>query len=633
MIKKVKPVLWIIAMFSFIVNFPGVYIKENHAIAGRIVINQSLSLLAILWIAILIYFIDYKKKVKIRRTAWIFGTILSFLYTFTYAFSSIEVTAYIKGSKYIAGDPVNFIMTLFVIIGFAVTFSATIAIITHLFEEKIGSGHYENNTCLIALLLMLVWLLIIIPFLPGTVTWDAFRQFDEYQNLHLSFLNFTYVPTNHHPWFVTLFFGTVFDIGSKLGGPNLGIFLIVVIQAVISAFIYAQAIIFVSKRIGKIAGKFTFLFFSLPIFGAYVQTVDKSSLFYAFCVWFCLNYLQVFDAISHRKKLQTLDYLLLFVSSTLMMFFRNDGGYVVIISLLLLTIYSMLLKKKWTKVAFVFLTSLLLFLGWNKVVLNALHVIPGSPGEALTIPMRQTAYEYLMYPEHFSTDDKKVLNKILPLNEIKSRYNVNQADKLKELYPVNTFLSNEDAIKKVNNNELKLEATPKIKKETAAFLKLWLKMGISHPLDYVKVYLQANSRFLNPFFNAINNNDSLFLSFDYMNNVRILKPHWYKNYNYVFPKWFLNLSRDIISAIITMPVVALIANVGMPFWTMIILFGIVISKLKIQYLIALLPLILLTLVPTMSPVNGYSRYGIMGLAILPLFVAYVWREVYENKVK
>lgn len=620
---------WIVATFASIIIFPNQYVSGINALSARMGFNQTQAIMSIMIVVVLMFF---ERKLRVYKNNWIdwcIGCVLALLLATTEAFSSIEISPYVQGSGYFTDSIENIILSLIFIIGYTIIFSTAFKIIKFYFGVR--CVHVPISSKKIFILLSCIWLIQIIAFLPGTISWDAFRQFAEYEHLHISSLNFTYVPTNHHPWFVSMFFGVLYQIGQTFGGTNSGVLLITVVQFLISGLIYTQAINFSYQMVGKWMGNITFALFASPIFAIYAQTIDKSSLFYAFCVWFTINHLRTSDLLFKQKQVLKKDIFLLVISGFFMMMFRNDGAYVALISLLSLSGLSVILKRNIVKIISAFIIIFLCFVGWQKLVLPVMNVIPGSPGEAITIPMRQISYTYITHPESFSVTDKKTLNAILPTSKISQNYNVNMADNLKSLYPVNTFLRSEDEIRNIQKGTQKLKTTKKIRSETTNFMRLWLVKGLQHPLAYLKIYIQASSNFLNPFFNATSNNDALFTQFSYMNDVNFLHPIWYHSYHYWLPSRIQDLVRGVITMLFAFPPLAIVSNVGFPIWAAIVLLGLVIAKLKWKYLLVMVPLILLTLVPTLSPVNGYSRYGIMGLAILPIMLAYIWNKVHYVK--
>lgn len=93
--------------------------------------------------------------------------------------------------------------------------------------------------------------------------------------------------------------------------------------------------------------------------------------------------------------------------------------------------------------------------------------------------------------------------------------------------------------------------------------------------------------------------------------------------------------QTILDTILAIPFVSIIINVGFPFWWMLILIVIALSaknKKRSLLLISIMPLILMVLLYTVTPINGYSRYVIGTTAILPIITTYVLKNS-QQKVR
>jgi uncharacterized membrane protein len=93
--------------------------------------------------------------------------------------------------------------------------------------------------------------------------------------------------------------------------------------------------------------------------------------------------------------------------------------------------------------------------------------------------------------------------------------------------------------------------------------------------------------------------------------------------------------QSLLDAFLAIPLISIIINVGFPFWWMLILIIIILSvtgKKKSKLLISIIPLILMILLYTVTPINGYSRYVIGTTAVLPVITAYILKNI-QQKLK
>lgn len=59
-------------------------------------------------------------------------------------------------------------------------------------------------------LILVCWLPYVIALLPGVTCYDLIAQLQQFFD--------AYEPTNHHPWFMTLLFGALYQLGFVVGG-------------------------------------------------------------------------------------------------------------------------------------------------------------------------------------------------------------------------------------------------------------------------------------------------------------------------------------------------------------------------------------------------------------------------------
>ena len=78
-----------------------------------------------------------------------------------------------------------------------------------------------------------------------------------------------------------------------------------------------------------------------------------------------------------------------------------------------------------------------------------------------------------------------------------------------------------------------MQSNSKIKSDLREYLKVWLKAGLKHPFTYIKVYIAANSFYLNPFASPTNLYGSLFINFPHGYHI-MLNLIWVDKYNYLF---------------------------------------------------------------------------------------------------
>ncbi|OYS92115.1 hypothetical protein CBG18_00930, partial [Limosilactobacillus reuteri] len=145
---------------------------------------------------------------------------------------------------------------------------------------------------------------------------------------------------------------------------------------------------FIGQKSGKIMGIVSLVIFASPIFSSYVATIDKSTLYYAFCAAFYLCYVKIIMGVKNKHKaLHTNDYLLYLLTMVLFSQFRNDALYISIISTLILLSFLVYKHVNITKLLLVLLSFVVIISGW-KAYVHKINIVPGASSEALTIPTR-----------------------------------------------------------------------------------------------------------------------------------------------------------------------------------------------------------------------------------------------------
>lgn len=619
-IKKLGNYTFILLSYVAIgVTYPATFTEGDliSRISARFEATANESLLALLVVVLLLVF-QFKYKYNVLKLIywpyWMFGVITSVIYVLT--LSVYQVPS--NNLNYVANltGKANLLITFVAIVGFMFIFT-NLAVFLGEVVKKINVNAWRSNYWAIVIALCLAWVAQIFPLFPGMVSWDGYRQFLEYFHTHIAELNFTYYPTGHHPWSATLIFGFLFSVGRKIGGVNAGLFLIVVVQIITSSLIYAKVIYFLGKNWGKSAAITSLLFYASPFVAFWQVTIEKTPLFLAFVTWFVLCYARILLNDS-KKDL----YIQLIASGILMTMFRNDGAYVVIISLIALIVVRFIQQKKSPKKimlgSFVFLA---IYVGWNKIALPSMNVVPGSTAEVLTLPMSQLSAVVINHPESFSNNDLAIVNKITPIKKIARNFNVNHADDLKSLYPVDTFLRSSYEIKQVELGRLKKQTTPNIKKATKQYLVVWFKQFWKHPKEYFVTFFAADSQFLNPLIDNNPGSRGIMYGNDYMKKNVFLQPSWYHEVHY----WFSEKTRKYITwpnILFTLPIVRTIVQPAFALW--IIIFSLAYCLYKKSYsMIMCIPVGLLAVVPLLSPVNGMERYMLPAIYVLPLLLVVI----------
>ena len=317
-----------------------------------------------------------------------------------------------------------------------------------------------------------------------------------------------------------------------------------------------------------------------------------SALFTLLYSIFLLQIIRNYNSIMNRK----IRLIFFILTILLVVLLRHNGIYTIFLSYPFLIF---LYKKHWKKLVLTLVIPLIIFISYDKVLLPAFDITPGSIKEVLTVPFMQLARLDKHKSEEISKEDKETIMKILPNVNIGNLYNPDLADSVKDIY-------NKDATQK----------------DLIKFYKVWFKYGIKHPIIYTESIINSTYGY---FFPEIGENYA-YLAVD----NRIGKNSYFK----VRSKDEYKEVRDILHRIALTeakaPILFLFNNVAFYDWFLIISCIYVMKKKKFKYLIPLAPSLAVLLVCLASPINGSFRYILPIVYSLPLIFT-VDYLVYKEK--
>lgn len=324
-----------------------------------------------------------------------------------------------------------------------------------------------TNNCFLALFLLLV--LVRLPYFyfvyPGLMFYDSTSSIAQFYGFQTFAATLSSTPewilTDHHLVFFTVFIGGFVKLGELLGSMNLGIFLYVLLQIIVSNAILADCLTIVKSKVPKTWYIITVLFvaFMIPI-SLWQLTVSKDSYFSVFVLYLCFKTYQIIDTdfAYLNVKGHVILYVLVLVLCCLT---KHQGAYMV---LLLSSVLFAAYRKKALKAALALLLIGLFFLSiWPRVILPAFHVSNTGRQEALGFMFQQTARYVVDYGEDVTSEERETIAALLPYDEIPELYTLDRQDNVK-------FQFNQQATSK----------------EIGQYMQHWLCMFFKHPDAYVR---------------------------------------------------------------------------------------------------------------------------------------------------
>lgn len=430
-------------------------------------------------------------------------------------------------------------------------------------------------------LIVLGWLIYLFPFLPGNIAGDANFQLTQF---------FGYAPmTNHHPYLSTLFEGGVFRIGQTIVNDNFGLFLYVFIQLLICATIYSFCISKVSKLGTGVSRKLAIIFSLFiglaPYWSFASETLHKDGLFLAFFALYVTVLILITSKLLVKKasKINRKEFLILVLSGLLVCFWRNDGVYMVIPPLICLVFVE---KRKYWKQFLITLTLILsIYIGFNRVLLPIMHVAPTEKREALSLPVQQTARYLKYYPNDISRSERKELAEAFTKpSQLGKIYNPSISDPVK--------------------SRLRGHVNAK------TYLKLWLKMGLRHPLVYLNATFAGTNEYYVPWGKAPN--------FSWAGAMSNWSKPTFLHTHYYIPAYIRWNFTKLVNKVSDFPLINILFSFSMSFWLCLLMALVLWNLYGFKYVIPFVPVFMNLLVCIASPVNGMTRYA--GCVVFATFI-------------
>ena len=431
-----------------------------------------------------------------------------------------------------------------------------------------------------ALLIGAAWLPWVAVFWPGSVDWDSWGQISQVLGVQ--------EMTAHHTVLSTWLHGWLFRLGRALGSDNLGVFLYIVLQFLVCAWVFGQVTAF-AARLGCSRGVqyAVTAFFALdPIWGAFIQTQVKDTLYTGLFVLFVLKTadLLLYPQEWQGSRPRLTAYAVLGVLCCLL---RKNGIYAVV-PMLLASAFTVSEKRLRRPVLAVLLAVCIGSFGFDTFTEKVLDIPAGSVGEALSVPMQQTARYIRDYGNEVTDDERIAIEKVLDYDAIAQSYMPELSDGVKQYY------------KNPGKGDL------------ARYMLVWAKMLLKHPVCYFEAthanshgyYTITKCRAINDYYTF---NNDICMEMSEM-NVHYLDKSGYLRYAFV----------QALSAFEKLPLVGLTTSIGFMAWLTAVL-GLWLARCKAKPVLPVfIGLGIFWLTCIASPVNDCMRYFLPVAGCLPL---------------
>lgn len=619
-------IMSIFASMVFLINFEiskGIFFKNDNVIYKFLVefhnsINNFNVSYFLLFIFIFYFFWNMYFVKKTDKSKKIFSIWLSVILVFiTIIGRSLAIDNSLNTIFY---NNVQIFKAILLFIGYFLLYLACILGLLSIdfssFNGKKEDGKilsfFKKHHILISMLLIFIsWLPIIIIYFPGTTTGDtldSLAQFFNIREMSWSARDIVLVDENviinkHHPVLFTFLLGSIVKIGFIISSYRLGFFFFVMLQVFVSLLVFSLVIHNLIKfKMPNWIIIISLLFFMMcPIISSYVVTIIKD--IYGALLILIYNLYLLYIVRNYNDFIKSKLSIIGFMLTILLIFMiKNNSFFILLLSYGGLFLLFWRNKRVLKKVAIIFIIPLLVFLLYDRIILESFHVTGTNSKEKYSIPFMQIARLANRKDDRIDDKDKKVIDKVLDYNTIKNDYYPALADPVKNTYKKN-----------VSDEELK------------DFWKVYWKYFKKYPTDYILAFFNSTYGYFFP-------------EAGETHGIRFVGIHMGgKNATIIVNgiSKYIN-SRSIIEEIYdifeNVPFFFIFNHVAFYDWFLIFSFIYIIIKKKFNYLIPLISLIAVLLSCLISPVNGSFRYILSIVFCIPMIICINYLVYNESKV-
>lgn len=265
-----------------------------------------------------------------------------------------------------------------------------------------------------------------------------------------------------HPTFGTALIALSIGAGRLLGSGNLGVFLYILTQTMLSAAVigYSQLVM------RRLRAPVWLRALALAVCGlgpVYCDniTVILKDVPYSYAMLLMLCEMVRCRYLEDGAYLRSRGFVLrMALAGVMMLKIRNNGLLIWIPAGLAMFLFAFKTHRKAAvgAVCAAFLTPVLLGTAFDAAVARYVEPIQNSPKEMMSLPFQQTARFVSEYESEITDEEREIIDRVLIFDQLAYRYRPELSDPVKNLY--------------------RKESTPA---ERAAFLKVWAGLVLRHP--------------------------------------------------------------------------------------------------------------------------------------------------------
>ena len=486
-------------------------------------------------------------------------------------------------------------------------FLAQLGIALDLFLEqgtdlKAGAGRllafYRRHSFLCPFLLLLCGCILPLALVyPGGMNADSWCQAGMYFRVVRPDWGL-YEFTSHHPPAHTVYFSSIIALGKKLGSADLGLFAVMLLQAGMYSAVFAYALHTMRqlgaprylRALGLLAAMFS------PFYVTAYPTVVKDNVYSWAILLFVVEVIYMLHlGRDYWRSGRHMALLALGILGSMLM--RNNGKYVIYPMVLLLLIVFFVQYKKAGFPRRVVLALLLPVLAANLIqsaLMSHYDIEKGSIREALSLPIQQTARYVLERGDEVTAEERAAIAAVLDYDNMAQDYYPMESDPVKDAF--NPEATTADVLN---------------------YLKTWLRMGLKHPMVYVKATVNQSYPLVYPFAEC-NRLAGSTLSRHHLFAAETIGIRDVE----VAPR-LNNIRNEFNADLFYLPFTGLVCSIPVHVLVLMFLCCYALSRRRWCFLIPALPLLLSVGIVLLAPgIAGTPRYAYPIVYSLPVVMAY-----------
>lgn len=460
------------------------------------------------------------------------------------------------------------------------------------------TGVYRRHSflCLFLLILLSCILPLALGY-PGGMNADSWCQAGMYFKVVRPNWGL-YEFTSHHPPAHTVYFSAIIALGKKLGSADLGLFMVMLLQALMHSAVFAYSL-YAMRELGaprwlRLLSLLAILF--SPYYTTSYATVIKDNVYSWAILLFVIELIyMLYLGRDYWRSWGHLGLLALGIVASLL--FRNNGKYVIYPVVLVLLVLCFARYKKSGFPRRIVLCLLLPVLAATLIQSALMHhydIEKGSIREALSMPFQQTARYVLECGDEVTAEEEAAIRAVLDYDNLAEDYFPLESDPVKDKFNP--------------------EATAA---DLLNYLKTWLRQGLKHPLVYIKATVNQSYALVYPFRenNALRNGT---LNEYHLYAAETIGIHEAE----VLPR--LNNIRDELNwDLFYLPVSGLMCSIAVHVLVLMFLCCYALSRRQWRFFLCALPLLLSAGIILLAPgIVGTPRYAYPLVYSLPVVMAY-----------